>query len=701
MEVNGAVVSANFFPLLGLRPRLGRFFRQDEDSVPDRDRVAVISDELWRNWFASSPDALGATVKINGTAFLVIGVVPPTFRGVTIQPSEIYIPTMMARAGYHWCQDAFASDCTVFDMIGRLRDGYTVGQAHAEMANLVPQSWHTAKEGENTGITVFPARGVLYPDLGRGANVRFITLLACVAGLLLLVCCVNLAGLLIARNSARTREFAIRTSLGAGSMRLIRQLITESLLLAIGGGVLGLLLSLLLTSVLNSAFYSSDLEGHPLYYNFNPEPRVLLAVIAVSIAAGFLASILPALRSVRNDAAENLKQQSSAVTTGLRLGRWLAGAQTGVAVALAALAGLFATSAHTMIAGVNFEASHVALMRLRPNLVQYSPKEAQRFLHNAIARLETLPGVESVSMVSTGAPLVGWSAQVSLRPSADLQEIECGHIEVGPRYFETLQTPVLRGREFNSHDDSHSLPVAIVSEALAHRLWPDSAAIGANLFVNHMPRQVVGIVKDIPLQNRAQPTEPYVYTPSWQNAAQVDARLLMRVKSDPAALLPLLVREVNPVDPNVPIAETITLPIQIAGAGNISELRITAGFVSYAALLAVLLSAIGLYGVMAFSVSRRKKEIGIRLAVGAKPAEVLLMVIREGMAVIFTGVAIGIVLALVAARLLWHLLYGSGAGDASLYAAAAAVLACIGLLACWVPARRAASIEPLIALREE
>jgi predicted permease len=698
-EVNGAVVSANFFPLLGLRPALGRFFRPDEDRVPDRDRVAVLSYELWHNWFGASPDALGATLKINGTAFSVIGVAPQAFRGVTVQPAQIYIPTMMARSGYRWCEDAFASDCTVFDMIGRLRDGYTVEQARAEMTALAPPSWTAAKEGENSGITVFQAKGVMHPDIVRSSEVRFITLLVCVAGVLLLVCCVNLAGLSIARNSARTREFAIRASLGAGSMRLARQLMTESLLLAVSGGGMGMTLSLALTGQLNSMFYSLDVEGHPLYYNFTPELRVILVVVAISIGAGVLVGIIPALLSVRTDPAGKLKRQPSAIAANSRLGPWLVGAQAGVAVALAVAAGLLTTSAHGLIAGNNFEASQVALMRLRPRLLQYSPENAQRFVRTAIERLEAVPGVESASMVGNGAVLLGGGAQVSLPEWPDSQAIECGFIEIGPRYFETLRTPVLRGREFDGRDGVRTLPVAIVNETLARRFWPAGTAIGGTVRVNRRPHQVVGIVKDVSLELRGMPARPYVYTPFWQNPVQLDARLCVRVKGDPAAMLPALVREVNRVDPDVPIAETITLPLQMAG--SISSLRITAGFVSYSAVLAVLLSAIGLYGALAFSVSRRTKEIGIRMAVGGTSAEVLLMVMREGMTVIFMGVATGVGLAIAATRVIRNLLYGSGAADAQVYAGAVLVMICVGLLACWVPARRAASVEPVIALREE
>jgi macrolide transport system ATP-binding/permease protein len=698
-ELTGAVVSANLFPLLGVRPALGRFFRPDEDSVPDRDRVAVIGSELWRNWFGSSPDVLGAALKINGVMFTVIGVVPPTFRGVTVQPDDVYIPLMMARAGYRWCADSLARDCTSLDMLGRLGEGRNVEQSRAEMAALAPSWWASAKEGENSGVTVFRARGALHPDISRSEQIRFIEILSGVAGILLLVCCANLAGLLTARNSARTRELAIRASLGAGGMRLARQLIAEPLLLALGGGVLGMLFSLGLTSALNAMFYSVNVAGHPLYYNFAPEPRVMLAVVAISIAAGLLAGAIPLLKSLRTDAAESLKRESGAVSARPRLGRWLAGTQAGVALALAAVAGILTASAHMLVAGANYEASHIALMRLRLRLVQYPPEKAQRFLRTVMQRLATVPGVDSASMVGNGAVLVGREAQVSLPAWPETQSLASRYFEIAPRYFETLRTPLLRGREFDAHDTLESPAVAIVSDTLAGRLWPAGTAVGASVMVNHRPYRVVGLVADIPLQSRGEPLIPSIYVPFWQNPIQLDARLCMRVKGDPAAMLTPLVRAVNAVDPNVPVAETITLPQEMAG--SIHTERVTGVFVSYAAALAVLLSGIGLYGTMAFSVARRTREIGIRLAVGARPAAVLALVIREGMTVISMGVALGVVLAIAGARLVRHLLYGPGGADLGIYAAAILVVACAGLLACWIPARRASRVDPVSALRQE
>jgi len=698
-EVNGAVVSANCFSLLGLRPALGRFFAAEEDRVPDRDRVAVVSYGFWKNWLGESPAALGATLKINGTPFTVIGVAPEEFHGLNVIPTEVYIPTMMARLGFRWCEDAFARDCRPFSMIGRLREGYSVEQAREEAATLMPAEWAAAREGETGGVTVTRATGALDNNRSRSGEAQLVELLAGVAGVLLLVCCLNLAGLLIARNRARAREFAIRISLGAGRTRLMGQLIMESLLLAMGGGVVGMLFSLVLTGAMNSSFYSMDPDGRPLFYNLNPEPRVVLAVLAVSMAAGFAAGVLPALKSIRTDAAENLKRQGTAVNSGLEWGRWLAGAQAGVAVALVAVAGLLAASAHSVVGGVDFEASHVALMRLRPLLVSYPPDKAEKYLRAAMERLEAVPGVESASMVGNGAVLLGRASSVSRAERGETGTVRSAYVEIAPRYFETLRTPVLRGREFDRRDTAESPAVAIVNDALARRLWPAGSVVGSSVVVNGRVRQVVGMVKAFGWQLRGEPPEPYVFVPFWQSTAQLDARLCVRVRGDPAVMLPRLAREANRIDPDVPIAQTVTLAQETAGA--VSYLRTTGAFASYAAVLAVLLSAIGLYGALAYSVSRRTKEIGIRMAVGAKSGTVLRMIVREGMTAVILGIALGVVEAMAGARVVRHLLYGPGSADVATYAAAVLVVMGTGLVACWVPARRAASVEPMMALREE
>ena len=696
-EINGAVVSANFFPLLGLSPSYGRFFRPDEDSVPDRDRVAVISFELWQSWFASSNDVLGGMIKINGVPFTVIGVGPRSFRSPNVAPVEVYIPTMMARTGYRWCTDSLARDCTTFNMIGRLAGGRTIEEARAEVAALGAALWAGAAEGENSGATVVFLRGSADNDRSRRSEVRFVTLLAEVAAVLLLICCANLAGLLMARNSARAREFAIRSSLGAGRGRLVRQLVTESLVLAVAGGALGVLLSLVLTGTIRSRFFAYDGSGRPLYYDFTLQPIVVLAALVMGAAAGLLMGLAPALRSIRGGEAGTLKLHATGTTVDPRAGRWLVAVQAAVAVALVGIATLLTANARALVGGAGFEASHIALMRLRPRLIHYPPEKAQRFQRAVIDRLSALPGVESMSIVGTGVVWLGGSASVALPESTEAPLERCGFIDAGARYFETMKIPVLLGREFDDRDTVNSPAVAIVNEALARRLRPGAGVIGQVLIVNGKSHRVVGLVKDVQRQPRGTSPSPYVYVPYWQNPNQVDSRVCIRVTGDPSAMLSTLAREVNRIDPDVPVSETVTLPLQLAG--GIRSLRITASFVSYAAALAVLLSAIGVYSALAFSVSRRAKEIGIRLAVGAQQREVRAMVLREGMVVVLAGAVAGVGLAVASSRVVKHLLYGSGAADVYWYSAACAVVLAAGLLACWIPAIRATRVQPVDALR--
>jgi predicted permease len=492
-EVNGAVVSASFFPVLGLRPALGRFFRDDEDRVPDRDRVAVLGHSFWRAWFAASPAAIGSTVRINGTDFTIVGVAPPAFVGVTSSPIELYIPTMMLRVGYRWCDDALAVDCTVLQMIGRLAPGRTLADAAAEMPTLMPEAWRRAPNGENSGVIVASPLGASL-DGGQDEE-RLVRILAGVAIVLLLVCCANLAGLVSAQSASRAGEFRIRLSLGASSGRVVRQLLTESLMLAVTGGIAGVGLSRVFIGVLSAMFYAMDDEGHPTFYDFSLTPAVVVVAIAAAVMAGCLFTIVPALRVACRCGLDALHSRS--VTARWSSGRWLLGAQAAVAVALVVVGGLIAASARVMVAGKNFDASHVALMRLRPRLVKYSPDLAQGFQRQVIERLATLPGVESVSMVGTGAVLGGGRAFVALPTWTDGQRLRVNANEIGPKYFATLRTPLVAGREFDDRDSSQAPRVAVVNATLASRLWPDGRAIGTTLTVRGQPHQIVGVVEDV------------------------------------------------------------------------------------------------------------------------------------------------------------------------------------------------------------
>ena len=692
-EINGAVTSANFLPMLGVKPALGRFFRDDEDQVPDRDRVAVISDSLWRNTFGASPGAIGAGLKINGVDFAVIGVASATFVALGSSPIDIYIPAMMLRVGYRWCDDSLAASCTVLEMMGRLAPGHTLADAAAEMPTLMPASWARAPKGENSGVAVSHPRGLSSDD----EEPRMVRILAGIASALLLVACANLAGLLSAQSAARHGEFGIRLSLGAAASRIVRQVMTESLMLALVGGIAGVLLSRAFVGALGAMFYAIDDEGHPLYYDFSLTPGIVVTAIAAAVVAGCLFSIVPAIRITRRPRSGEPSQRTA--THRWSSGAWLLGAQAAVAVSLVAVTGLMIASAQTMLAGENFEASHVALMRLRPRLVKYSPERAQRFQRDVMQRLEATPGVESASLVGVGTVLSGGAAAVALPGWTAGQRLRAGYNEIGPAYFATLRTPLVSGREFDKRDTIGSPRVAIVNETLAAQLWQAGHAVGAAILVKTVPHQVVGVVTDVPLQRRGEARQPWVFVPFWQTPGEIDSRLAIRVAGDPAVMLPALAREVNRVDPDVPIAEIITLPIRMAGL--MRPLRVSATFIGYAAAVAILLTAIGLYGTLAFTVSRRRKEIGIRMALGAARARVLRLILGEGMTVVIAGAIAGLALSAAGTRLVAHLLYRPAAADWMFYAAATTLILVVGFCASLLPARRAAAVEPLVALRDE
>ena len=690
-EVNGAVVSANYFSVLGLQAAAGRLFRSDEDRVPDRDRVAVLSADASGAWFGSSARAVGSTLTVNGVPFTVIGVVPAQSPRLTPMPVEIYIPTMMLRVGYRWCDDALAAGCTMLSLIGRLASARTLADAAAEYPTIMPPAWASAPVGENRGVIVKQPRGLSVDD----DEPRLIATLGAVAAVLLIVCCVNLGGLLSAQSAARQPEFAIRASLGAAPTRVIRQVLTEALLLATLGGLGGLLCSRIFIDTLARLFFSTDDEGHQLFYDFGQSPMVIAATLTAAVLAGLLFSVLPAMRAALHPARPSLFRSTSARWSA---SRWLLAVQAGVAVALFATSTLLATSAYQSLAGRNYETGHVALMRVRPRLVKYTPDRAQQFQRQVMQQLRSMPSVESATMVGIGTVLSGGSARVALPGWPPDQHDTVGYNEIGPAYFDTLRVPILFGREFGDSDTMQSEPVAVVNDTLARRLWPDGGAIGSTISINDAPRKVVGVVADATLNNRYDPSVPWAFSPYWQNPGEIDSRIAVRTAGDPAALLPALVREVHRIDRNVPIAETITLAVRVAGLTR--PVRVAALFVGYAAGLAVLLTAIGIYSALAFAVSQRTKEIGIRIALGAAPAQVVGSIIGDGLIVVVTGAASGVLLANGASRVVSHLLYGTADIDWLAYAGAVLAVTIVGVGASIGPARRAAAIEPVEALRQ-
>ncbi|HKE28826.1 MAG TPA: ABC transporter permease [Bryobacteraceae bacterium] len=700
-EATGAVVSANYFSVLGVNPLLGRFFSVEEDTVPDHDYVAVVSYGMWQRRFGGGPAILGKTVKINGTPFSIIGVTPEDFHGVLMgSPNDMWIPTMTLHVGWRGC-DAFQFDCRRMDLIGRLAPGRRVAEAQAEMSTLAAQI-AAANPLTNRGrgalalsaVGPRPGDRKYYSDQSR--------ILAVVAVMLLLIACANVAGLLVARSSARSREMAVRLSIGAGRLRLIRQLLTESLLLAGFGGVLGLWLSILAKGKL-LGFYATNSEGYKGYYDLSLDMRVLAFSIGLSLLTGLLFGLLPAIQSTSGDLTSAVKEGAMSRRRGLLRG-WLVAGQIALSLALMVGAGLLMRSANHVSHGLNFNASHVAILRLRPGLVRYTPARAQAFHEEVVRRLEALPGVQSVSFArGLGLAWLGccqFRLALPRQPESRLEDAfrVDGH-SVAPRYFETLQIPLVAGREFTQRDRIGAPFVTIVNETLARRLWPQASAIGRTLFLDDRQYQVVGVAKDARLRNAVEGPFPFLYIPYWQDEPQTDSRMCIRVAGDPAEMLPRIRHEIATVDANIPISEDMAMTRQVEGV--YMPVRLSSSVATCAAGLALLLSAIGLYGVLSFSVNRRSREIGIRMALGALPASVLKLVLTQGMALALLGAVLGLFLSLTLTRLLASWLYGVPPYDMATYLACAFLLTAVAGLACYLPARRATQIDPLAALRHE
>ncbi len=696
--VNGAVVSANYFSMLGIQPRLGRFFLPEEDAVPDRNPVVVISYRMWQDRFNGDPAALGKELSLNGAACQIIGIAPPDFPGVTAAyPNEFWLPTMMLRLGYRSCDAIADAGCRTLALLGRLAPGRTLAEAEAEL-NLLAQQFAAVSPGERGRVfSLRPALGVMTNE--RPAYAYQMRLLMTVTGLLLVIACANVAGLLLVRAAARRKEISIRLCIGAGRFRLIRQFLTESLLLALAGGALGLLLSRWAKELL-AIFYKTSKDIH---YDLSLSPRALVYAIALTLFTGLLFGLLPAFQATRPDLARALKDEGGSQSPRRhRLRSALVIGQVALSLALLVAAGLLVRSESNIHQGANFDPQQVVVFGLRPKLLNYSPEKAQAYTREVARRLETAPGVQSVTIGHPWvASLVGGDDRIRAAEQAPQRaedQLRVFHREVAHRFFETLKIPLLEGREFNEGDRPGAPRVVVINETLARRLWPQSPALKRTLILNDQPYQVIGVNKDALLHNALNGPQPFLYLPYWQNnIGPQTVRLLIRVAGDPQTMLPVLRRVILAVDPQVPLEEGRLLSRLINA--EFKSVMLTSAVLTWAGALAFFLSMLGLYGVLAFAVGERRREIGIRMALGAEARDVLRLVIAHGLRLALAGVGIGLLAAYGATRLIKSLLYGVSATDPLTFIVIALLLLVVALLACFVPARRATKIDPLIALR--
>ncbi|HXW92745.1 MAG TPA: ABC transporter permease [Terriglobales bacterium] len=701
-EVEGAVVSSNYFTLLGLKPYLGRFFSAEEDSVPDRDTVTVVGYGFWKRTYDGDPNVLGRMLTINGHAFEIVGVMPPQFRGVEIggTPNEIWIPTMTLRVGYRWC-DGFAPSCTILGLMGRLAAGRSAPEAQAEIAVLLRQLQTNARGfDQRLSASVVPAIGI-----SNGKYFRvFVQLLTAIGGVLLLIVCANVGGLLLVRGKARAQELAMRAALGANRLRIVRQLVTENLVLAFSGGALGVAISVW-SSRLLAGFYSVDGEGYRHLFDLRLDVSVLTYSILIIVVAGLLFGLLSSWPTSRPDLQPALKGVGGhQPSSGNRTRTALITAQVALSLALLVGGGLMAQSAARIEARTDMNLSHVVGLRLRPKLMEYSPAKAQAFTRDVLLRLGSLPVVESVSLAKEQGLVWRVTETIRERMPAETyakpeEEPLVGYKPIAPAYFRTLGIPLMAGRDFSDKDRPETPPVAMVNETLAQKLSAGRLPLDRTILLDEKPYQIVGIVKDAQTPSAVEAARPVAYVSFWQDPSMVGSRLSIRVAGSEAAALPLIRKAIAGVDPNVPVTEVMPLMEQVRGV--YTDARVASAVLICAALIGLLLSALGLYGVVAYEVSQRRQEIGIRMALGAHPSEVVQLFLKQACSVILAGLAAGSVLTLLTTRLLATWLFGVRPSDPATLAAAMLVLLTVALLASYIPARGAAKVDPMVTLRSE
>jgi putative ABC transport system permease protein len=683
-------VSAEFFPLLGLMPIAGRPFTR-ENERPGRGDVLLISYRLWQDRFGGAADAIGRAVRVEGKPAVVIGVLPPKFSfmgRVDLVVPETLTPELAAADQGH-----------SFDIYARLAPAVTREQAISELTRTALAAEHAPKH--LSGVTLVPLKDEVVGD----ARTPMLVLFAAV-GCVLLIACANIANLLLARGTARQREIAIRSALGAGRGRVVRQLVTESLLLSFVGGIAGALLSTWLTDVLARAAASSIPRADEIHVDVG----ALLFAMGISLIAGLIFGLVPALHASRTDVNVTLKQEGRGTSSARqRTLSVFVVAEIALALVLLVGAGLLLSSFGKLRnVDPGFDARHALVVPAFLPDWKYPGREALRaFFVRAEGELAAVPGVAAVG-ATNALPLSGDNSSGSLtiegqpaptpatRPNADRRAVT-------PGYFAALSMRILAGRGFTAADNERAPLVVVVSRGFADRYWPGQDAVGKRLklarFESDAPmRTVIGVVNNVQHANLASEPRPVVYYPHAQGPDS-GMQLVVRSTSSPAAIAGAVREAMRRLDPDLPVTEL--KPLSDLVQTSLMDTEIALSLLGSFALLAILLAAAGVYGVMAYAVAQRTTEFGIRVALGASPRDLMRLVGRQGLTLTAAGVAIGLVCARLASSALTGMVYGIRPSDPVVFVTTAAILAAIALSACVVPALRALRVDPIVALKAQ
>jgi putative ABC transport system permease protein len=702
------LVTGNFFDVLGVRPALGRAFRAEEDNEAGAGPVVVLNHGFWERRFASNRNVIGQSVLLNGQGFTIIGVAPKGFQGINvIGGPDMWIPmSMHDQILTGFIKSLFNERRFLgFNTVARLKEGVRPEQAKAELQSIaadLEQAFPLANKGRS--FTFQPLLQSSIAPNQRDLFQRAGALLMVVVGIVLVVACFNIANLLLARAAGRKREISIRVAIGASRGRIMTQLLTEAMVLAVAGGSLGLLLAYV---------------GRELMWKFRPpqlpdsgldlslDSHVLLFTIAVALGTGLLFGLAPALQSSRPDLISELKER---VGGNPRHGRFhvrdmMIGLQVAVCLVALVFAGLFLLSlrtAHTMDPG--FDTQNLAMLTFDLGAMKYDTVQAREFERRALEAAQNTPGVKAAALSNTVPLFNGGLGRTLFKEGEDTNNGQSGHVTqfsvVSPEYLQTMGIALVRGRQFDSSVRQEGPRVAIINEAAARLVWPNEDPIGKRFtfFRDNSPTQVIGIARDSKYNTLGEDPLPYIYTPLSQNP-QPAVTLFFRTHADPKTVLSTVRTRIQEMDRNLPI--TNVWPIGEVISQSLWAASFGATLLTIFAIIAMTLCAVGIYGVVGYSVGQRLREFGIRLALGAQPRDVLLMVVRRSALIMGAGIAAGLVVAFLLVRFVTAFLYGVNPTSPLAFVAMALVLAAVGALASYIPARRAAKVDPMMALHYE
>lgn len=699
-RVWGYLVSANYFDLLGVKPLLGRVFLPEEGITPNARPVVVMTYGCWRRRFAGNPAIVGSSIHINGHPFTVVGVAPPDFTGTeTVFMPEFWVPSMMEGWIESCCGLDGRGNGSWFGL-GRLKPRVAEQQAQAEL-NSVAEQLGREYPGIDQGMTLPMSRpGLIVPEF-RTAFIAFTGALMLTVALVLTIACTNLASLLLARASQRRKEIAVRMAIGASRFRLARQLLTESLMLSAIGAALGLALGVVLMRLAQAALPSADFA---LTLDLRLDWRVVSFITLLALLTGTGFGLVPALYASRADVVAALKDDLGGGRRRMGLRNVIVVLQVSLSCVLLITAGLTVRSLqHTESLGPGFDPNHALTMSVDLGLQGHDEKKGQRFYQQLLERARSLPEVEAAGLIRSlplGLDYSTTGVYPDGKPQPRPQDLPIADYEnISPGYFAAMGIPLMAGRDFTDRDTEKSPGVAIVNETLAEQFWPGQNPIGKRLHSGNTgdsTLEVVGIAKNGKYQSLGEIPGLMIYYPVSQVYTS-SAALVVRSTADPKSLIARVRNEVTQLDPALPVYEVKTLNQHM----RLPLLPLHAGAIAVGSFgfLAMILAAIGIYGVMAYSVAQRTQEIGIRMALGARTVDVWRMVLRQGLILTAIGMACGLLCAAALSKVVASLLYGVSATDPLAFCLSSLLLAVVALAACFLPARRATKVDPVTAIK--